>query len=100
MRPEEADDIFKPAEMVDLLLDDDQAAAIPTTTTDTTKKKRTIINPIKMGLKRSSKPKTQSSHAPQTATPMVVTFEEPISMATGSHISPTKKLERPDTDTV
>lgn len=75
LAPEDADDldIFKPTEMMDLLLDDETGAAVG----DRPKKKATVINPIKMGMKRSSKP----VKPPTKSGPAMLTMDERIEPA-------------------
>lgn len=88
LSPEDADDIFKATEMMDLLLEDDETGAVG----DKPKKKTTIINPIKMGMKRSSKPvKPASRPGPATLT-MDERIEpaEPKPNATSNRSSPVK----------
>lgn len=112
LAPEDADvDIFKPTEMMDLLLDDPMdengangsganGAGGGSGTGDRPKKRTGIINPIKMGMKRSSKP-TKPVSKPA---PMSLTTDERIEPATNSAavanvISSDSNSKNPNTET-
>lgn len=71
LNTDEADDIFKPSEMMDLLIDDSQRDDLKA---DANKKKRTLINPIILGMKRSAKP----SAKPSKPAPSTLTVDESI----------------------
>lgn len=96
LSPEDADDIFKATEMMDLLMEDDEHGP-SAAGGDKPKKKATIINPIKMGMKRSSKPvKPASRPGPATLT-MDERIEpaEPKTDATSNRSSPAKPAAPP-----
>lgn len=96
LSPDEADlDIFKPTEMMDLLLEDPMGENDGSVADNRPKKKATIINPIKMGMKRSSKPVKPASKAVSATISMDERIEsnEPqgeASQPTSTRSSPTK----------
>jgi SNF2 family DNA or RNA helicase len=92
LSPDEADDIFKPSEMMDLLLDEDQLQEI--NKADNAKRKRTIINPIKLGMKRSSKPNAKPAQT--AAVPQTLSFDEAVEPVTSS-VAPATAVVVPPT---
>ena len=85
LSPGEEEEMFKPAEMMELLLDDDQLQEI--NNAEAAKKKKTIINPIKMGMKRSAKP--QTAKASSTPPPRTLTIDEHVSSSSTASSSTT-----------